>query len=149
MGCRQIALDETLGTNLAFIFKVQKALPLTRNGGAILLGAPSLHLKVLPKHGPTRPPTPFLSLRLGNGAWRSRHICEPTFTGDGRYVDHRRPIQEQGRDRQCQSIPLRDNAGRSYWPVRRDGIGHSIPRFNASNFSTGFDLATVDGIAQV
>jgi NAD(P)-dependent dehydrogenase (short-subunit alcohol dehydrogenase family) len=44
-------------------------------------------------------------------------------TGGCRHADHQRPVQRARKRR------LRDNAPRSYWPARRDGVGDSIPRF--------------------
>lgn len=65
--------------------------------------------------------------RWGDGTQRSRHPRQHALAGCRRHLDHRRPVQDQGRGRRCTRHFRRHHAARPHRPSARDGVGHFVP----------------------
>jgi NAD(P)-dependent dehydrogenase (short-subunit alcohol dehydrogenase family) len=123
--------DKTFATNARGVyFTVQKALPLLRKGGSIVLVSSGLHLKGLPEHG-TYAATKA-AIRSFARTWamelKDRGIRVNTLSpGGDRYAHYRRPVQDQGRSRWRARFFFRDHATWSHRPPGGDGVGHSVP----------------------
>jgi hypothetical protein len=123
--------DKTININLrGLLFTVQKALPLMKNGGSIVLTSSVVGVMGLPGHG-VYGALPRLacgrSRGPGGGTGEPRHSCERGEPRRHGHPDHRRRVHHHEGGRQRESHIRGEDPARSHRPLRRAGVGGPVP----------------------
>jgi NAD(P)-dependent dehydrogenase (short-subunit alcohol dehydrogenase family) len=123
--------DKTFAINARGVyFTAQKALPLMRKGGSVVLVSSGLHLKGLPEHGTYAATKAAVRsfARTWAMEWKDRGIRVNTLSPgaiDTPIIDGQFKTREEADG--CAGFLLDHHAARPHRPPGRDGVGHPVP----------------------